>query len=111
MKSLCLIHRSIGKQRKLTEHEYHKHRPRKVLFSEHVYFVQICPVFAGPVTYYVFTCIHIYVNMHIQAYQSLDVFPTVYVFTFAHLTEMKAMIMMVTMLLIMASVYKRLSCN
>ena len=51
MKSLCLIHRSIGNQRKLTEHEYDKHRPRTVLFSEHVYFVQICPVFAGPVTY------------------------------------------------------------
>ena len=26
-------------------------RPRKVLLSEHVYFVHICPVFAGPVTY------------------------------------------------------------
>ena len=51
MKSLCLIQKSIRKQRKCTEHEYHKHRPRKVLFSEHVYFVQICPVFAGPVTY------------------------------------------------------------
>ena len=51
MTSLCLIYKSIRKQRKFTEHEYHKHRPRKVLFSEHVYFVQICPVFAGPVTY------------------------------------------------------------
>ena len=50
MKSLCLIHRSIRKQIQLTEHEYHKHRPRKVLFFEHVYFVQICPVFAGSVT-------------------------------------------------------------
>ena len=27
------------------------HRPRKVLLSKHVYFVQICPVVAGPVTY------------------------------------------------------------
>ena len=51
MKSLCLTQKSISKQRKFTEHEYHKHRPRKVLFSEHVCFVQICPVFAGPVTY------------------------------------------------------------
>ena len=34
MKSLSLIHKSIGKQQKLTEHEYHKHRPRKVSFSE-----------------------------------------------------------------------------
>ena len=33
-----------------TEHEYRKPRPKKVLFSEHMYFVQICPVFAGPVT-------------------------------------------------------------
>ena len=52
MKSLCLIHKSIIKQTKFTEHEYHKYRPRKVLFSEHVYSVQMCPVFAGPVTYY-----------------------------------------------------------
>ena len=52
IKSLCLIHKSIRKQSKFTEHEYHKHRPRNVLFSEHVYFVQICPVFAGPVTNY-----------------------------------------------------------
>ena len=50
MKSLCLIQKWITKQRKLTEHEYHKHWPRNVLFSEYVYFVQICPVFAGPVT-------------------------------------------------------------
>ena len=28
------------------------HRPRKVLFSEHLYFVQICPVFTGPITYH-----------------------------------------------------------
>ena len=45
------IHKSLRKQGKFTEHEYHKHRPIKVLFSEYVYFVQICPVFAGPVTY------------------------------------------------------------
>ena len=50
MKPLCLIHKSIRKQSKFTEHEYHKHRPRKALFSELVYFVQISPVFAGPVT-------------------------------------------------------------
>ena len=37
---------------KFTEREYRKRRPTKtVLFSEHVYFVQICPVFAGLVTY------------------------------------------------------------
>ena len=60
-----------------TEHEYHKHRPRNVLFSEHVYFVQICPVFAGPVTFNVqiltenfltiFHCIHAYsINLMIE---------------------------------------------
>ena len=49
MKSLCLIQKSIRKQGKLTEHEYHKHRPRKVLFSEHVHFVQIyMPGFCRP---------------------------------------------------------------
>ena len=36
MKSLCLVYKSIRKQRKFTEHKYHKHRPRKVSFSEHV---------------------------------------------------------------------------
>ena len=51
MKFLCLIQKSISKERKFTEYDYHEHRPRKVLLSEHVYFVQICPVFAGPVTY------------------------------------------------------------
>ena len=50
------------KQSKFTEHEYHKHRPRKVLFSEHVYFVQICPVFAGPVTYNIMQHIANYIN-------------------------------------------------
>ena len=35
-----------------TEHLYHKQRPRYGQFSEDVYFVQICAVFAGPVTYY-----------------------------------------------------------
>ena len=35
MKSFCLIHKSIRKQRKFTELEYHKHRPRKVPISEH----------------------------------------------------------------------------
>ena len=50
MTSLCLTYKSIRKQRQFTQHEYHKHRPRKVLFSEYVCFVQICPVFAGPVT-------------------------------------------------------------
>ena len=55
MKSLCLTHKSIRKQSKFTEHEYHKHRPRKALFSELVYVVQIYPVFTGPVTNYVGT--------------------------------------------------------
>ena len=64
MTSLCLIHKSIRKQRKLTEHEYHKHRPRKVLFSEHVYFVQICPVFAGPVT----NCLRFHASSYPQIY-------------------------------------------
>ena len=41
----------IRQQRKLTEHEYHKHRPRKVPIFEHVYSVQICQVFVGLVTY------------------------------------------------------------
>ena len=49
MTSLCLIHKSITKERKFTEHDYHEYRPRIVLFPEYVYFVQICPVFAGPV--------------------------------------------------------------
>ena len=44
------FHKSICKERKFTKHYYQEHRPRKVLFSEHVYFVQICP---GPVTYYI----------------------------------------------------------
>ena len=44
------MHKAIRKQRKFTEHEYRKHKSRKVLLSEHLYFVQICPVFAGPVT-------------------------------------------------------------
>ena len=57
-KALCLVHKSIRKQRKFTEHEYHKHRPRKVSFSEHVYFVQICPVFAGPVTFTVLSILN-----------------------------------------------------
>ena len=51
MKSICLIHKSIRKQTQFTEHEYPKHSSRKVPFSEHVQFVQICPVFAGPDTY------------------------------------------------------------
>ena len=51
MKSLCLVYKSISKERKFTEHDYHEYRPRKVLCSEHVHFVRICPVFAGPVTY------------------------------------------------------------
>ena len=41
----------INNKKKFTEREYNKHRPRKVLFSEHVYFVHISLVFAGPVTY------------------------------------------------------------
>ena len=51
MKSLCCIYISIRKHKKFTENEYLKHRPRKVLFSEHVCFVQIYPIFAGPITY------------------------------------------------------------
>ena len=31
-------------------------RPRKVLFSRYVYFMQICPVLAGPVTY-MYVCV------------------------------------------------------
>ena len=31
---------------------YHTKGPRTVTFSEHVYFVQIYPVFAGLVTFY-----------------------------------------------------------
>ena len=61
MKSLCLIAKLIRKQTKFTEHEYHKHRPIKVPFSKVVQFVQICLVFAGPVTYMIgqtkLTCI------------------------------------------------------
>ena len=37
---------------KLTEVVYHTGGPRNVHFSENVYFVLICPVFAGPVTYW-----------------------------------------------------------
>ena len=68
MKFFCLIQKSIRKERKLTEHEYHKYRPRKVPFSEHVYFVQICPVFAGPVTYIFIILMHIpiaYIKLHV----------------------------------------------
>ena len=50
LKLLCYIDKSIRKQIKFTECLYHKQWPRYVWFSEHVYFVQICPVFAGPVT-------------------------------------------------------------
>ena len=71
MKSLCCIHKLISKHRKFTEHEYLKHRPREVLFSEHVYFVQICPVFAGPVTYnevdHIKTCILACVDIHCES--------------------------------------------
>ena len=34
MKSLRLIDTSISQHRKFTEDNYHKHRPRKVPFSE-----------------------------------------------------------------------------
>ena len=36
IKSLWLIDTSIRKQTRFTEHNYHKHRPRKVPFSEHL---------------------------------------------------------------------------
>ena len=51
----------INKQMKFAEWVKHKQLPRRVPFSEHVLFVQICPVFTGPVAYTVFlmeSCIH-----------------------------------------------------
>ena len=69
MKSLCLIHKSISKERKFTEHDYHAHRPRKVLFSEHMYFVQICPVITGPVTFIIHA--NLFINSIIDSKQFL----------------------------------------
>ena len=53
MKLSALIQKLTRNYIKLTEVVYHTEGPRNVHFSEHVYFVQICPVFAGPVTFYV----------------------------------------------------------
>ena len=52
LKFSSYIYKSISKQVKFIQCVYHKQWLRKVPFSKHVYFVQICPVFAGPVTYY-----------------------------------------------------------
>ena len=51
MKLLYLITTLIRNLLKFTELIYHKQRLRNIGFSEHVKFVQICPVFARPVTY------------------------------------------------------------
>ena len=50
MKLLGLILKFMKNHIKLAELVYHTQRPRNEPFSEHVLFVQICLVFAGPVT-------------------------------------------------------------
>ena len=51
MKSVCLIYKTIRKQRKVTEHEYQSTDQGKDYFLKihSVYFVLICPVLADPV--------------------------------------------------------------
>ena len=68
MNFLYLIYKSIRKQGEFTEREYLKSRSRKVPFSEYAQFVQICPVFTGPVTImpqfiYNFTILNYYISI------------------------------------------------
>ena len=51
MKLSGLIQKFIWNNIKLAEVVYHTEGQRNVHFLEYVYFVQIYPVFAGPVTY------------------------------------------------------------
>ena len=59
--------KTITKQIKFTECVYRKECPRKVPFSKHVYFVQICMVFKGPVTILFKQLQTSYVSMHHDA--------------------------------------------